>query len=442
MKAYRVTWSSIIAIILSLMMMNSCVKDLDEQWIDDPSSLMIQLNLRSGAPTEGTTSAEDPTTEPGKSYDYTKLGFDNENKLDHIAVLFYETNGDKELKWIAKPQEIKLIDSDKQLYSIKIPEVYRSYFQNKTYHIVVVANADDGDLPRLEDHSKLEDLPKKIIKKNIYVIKTKGQTKVNKPDSFVMTGEITNKTINIDERTGRYLGIVELYRLASKITCSVKVKQTTTFHMYLDETKPIEARFDNGVYNSALALPTDQTSLPDPLIRTFDKAGEPATKIQKREYLPISYQNDQDQTIKQAFYSYLWKEGDAPKLIIKVYLKESEDATQSTAYYYELPIAKPTNDETGNRWKIMRNTWYDVNLEISTKGQLSDKDPIHINGTYIVSEWTKDQKYYNYRLYGYRYLYVPQKEIVMVNPYNPSCEGFDRKTKAKDDMRTIAFDQI
>lgn len=282
--------------------------------------------------------------------------------------------------------------------------------------------------------------------------------KVNEPESFVMTGLIENRPVDMDGN--RDLGTAELYRLASKITCKVNVMQTEHFKMELDKSKPIEFRLFRGVYNSSLALPTDQEALPKPLKRTLTKqitqppltSGGTGSTVDKQvdtgEYLPIKYSaknpDDTRTTVQQALYTYLWTKDDVPQLYIKVWLKESKSATESTPYYYRLPIEEPQNNQfdagTYGPWKITRNTWYDVTLNISTKGELSDKDPIDVEGTFIVSDWIKDRKYYNYRIYGYKYLYLPQKEVVVMNSYLPSSTGFDRDINAKADKRSIPFE--
>lgn len=164
MKKYK-SLSAFALLFMTLLLLNGCVKeDINECREPDPSSLILKLNIK-GIRAEmpvATAASGTLSTEPGKSYKREMSGTDPENKVERIAVLFYNHNS-KQLAY--KATNVTEWNKKDHVFVIPIEEPNKGLFNGITYDIVVVANAKDTDLP--EVGSLLDDLKSRVITKYI-----------------------------------------------------------------------------------------------------------------------------------------------------------------------------------------------------------------------------------------------------------------------------------
>lgn len=250
-------------------------------------------------------------------------------------------------------------------------------------------------------------------------------------DSFVMTGR---DIVNLIDRKAVIAasGNINVERVASKITLNVKVKSTSIDNgvTWTSDPSEITVSFYNGSKKGQLSGNPMALSATDYF------------NIENRPFNAGQTQDNKTTCTCNPFYSYPEKwvmaSKDEPYFLITVPWKSSADGSSTfIPCYYKVIL----NDE-----QLVRNTWYDINLDISVLGSFNETEPkvLAEDLTYFVTNWS-DAPGVTANIQGARYLVVDEKTYELNNqetlkiPFQTShvCEIVDMSNNRNLNQGTV-----
>ena len=320
----------------------------------------------------------------------------NENRIESVTLCLSPAAGDRtdDLPPVFM-QTFRGLDAEGEAV-IRVPlttELLTRLFQENSdaeCRIFAAVNVEPGDAATITDLRSLvigSEFHKKDVQK-----------------AFAMDGDGTVKY----SPAGNYaVGSVDVRRSAAKITLALDVDsevQETVDGQALTWThdpEGIRVVLNNGVHTSTLdpaPVPSEMTDdlyfdTPDTLTYPF--------REQKREGAYAAY----DRVQQTPFYTYPNKWTDSlferhgTFMMLSVPWTSDGGRTWRTCYYH-VPVV-PTN-----RFELVRNVSYHVNLHVGVLGSFVPEEPLEIEGDYYVADWGKEDIEVDIK--DYRYLVVDQ----------------------------------
>lgn len=220
------------------------------------------------------------------------------------------------------------------------------------YTIYVVANSN---------HTK-EDLKNKSIEQ----IKALSATELiygQAQDSFVMDGQSEN-AIDLQEDVNN--GTIKLYRSCAKIMLQVDVKDQITKdeNTYTSVGGEMQVKHYNGIANGKI----------DGIAEEPKVFSSPT---------PIDIEEGANKHVP--FYSYpiSWRTNDNYKNYLTLMVQWKEENTGDFInYYYKIPIYNEDINE------FLRNHLYRIVLNVSILGGTSEEEPVVLEPTFIIQDWS------------------------------------------------------
>lgn len=330
-----------------------CVREDIESDMNETSSLFLQVQPYNQRSEEGGVAAYD------------------ENTIERLTLVFYK-NGTK--VWQAEPVETSPSSNS---YYVPVPEsMYGQFNGNNSFKIYLVANVNfSGSFePNASETSFL-----KTLVPNSILLQNDGKPE----DKFAMIGSV-EKQINMATSEGKQLGSIGLKRVAAKLRLKKPVLKISDYELVGDP----KAKFRNCMPKGFLSV---------------------EEKPEGVGYEAIDYRPMTEANSSVHFYSYynewaLNNEG-RPEFVMMLKLKKTgTDDNTAKPYYYRIPV-------DGSYKKIRSNHLYDMAVTIEVLGSLNEEDPVTINGSFSVIEWTSHSD--DQTLPDVQYLEVIPQETVM-----------------------------
>lgn len=348
------------------------------------------------------TGDETKATEPGDA----SL---NENKIETVDVLFYEGETQK----FYPTNAMISFDSNTNKVTIHIPNSAWPLFNNTTsYKMVVLANLN---LPRT-------DLENKTYTQMRQLVSTANFTGAPHPqNNFLMDGTI-NTVLSFNSSV---LPTVSLSRAAVKIRASVKYAQATGY-------TPVSAKVKLMNY-------IDKTSLTSGLAYSSTIADFKATSYRDLAVPGVTT------VTTNPFYTF---ESDwslarqkEPYLIVEMIWKNNTTQVQEP-YYYKVPFNYLNSSDlsSGLAFKLLRNTIYDIGLNINGLGSKIPEEPRSIQSNFTILNW-KDRSvlasFIEFHYMVVHELYVKMYNVntrsigyssslpIVIDSIKASCEEYD-----------------
>ena len=296
-----------------------------------------------------TETGETKATEPGDP-------ILNENRIDRIDVMFY----DGETQRFYPTTAMTSFDSNTNKVKIHVPSTAWLLFNNTTsYKMVVLANLN---LPRTDLENKTYTQMRQLVSSSNFTGSPHPQT------NFLMDGTV-NTVLSFNNPV---LPTVSLSRAAVKIRASIKYAQATGY-------TPVSAKVKLMNY-------IDKTSLTSGLPYSSTIADFKATSYRDLAVPGVTT------VTTNPFYTF---ESDwslarqkEPYLIVEMIWKNTSTQVEEP-YYYKVPFNYLNSPDlsSGLAFKLLRNTIYDIGLNINGLGSKIPEEPRSIQSNFTILNW-------------------------------------------------------